>query len=316
MPDVVSSLKRAASTLIEIQRRSGQVRVGSLVASITLRAVTSLIPLVLVGVAITGLLAQDDADLGTRILNNLQVNDPTLRDVVSKAIDGASGSAGIALVISVLGSLWLGLGVVGALADAFNAVWQVPGRGFIDKLLGVPWLICAATVFGLSGFLAAAVTRVIHVPVVGVVAALGSSAVTGFFAVWVSYLLLTNVRVPPRAHVPGAFLAGVFLAVFQLVGSTLVRRTLEGKASTYSTFAGIFALFFVFNLFGRIIASGCAANVVLWERTHGTTQLLGRAPALPFDVYTELERGGQRPHPAAGSPLMRLAKALLPKKRP
>ena len=314
MPAVASSVKRAFSTLVEIQRRTGQVRVGSLVSSITLRAVTSLIPLVLVGVAITGLLAQDDADLGTRILDNLQINDPTLRDVVSKAIEGASGSAGIALVISVLGSLWLGLGVVGALADAFNAVWQVPGRGFIDKLLGVPWLICAATVFGLSGFLATAVTSVVEVPIVGVVAALVSSAVTGFIAVWISYLLLTNVRVPPRAHVPGALLAGTSLAVFQLVGSTLVRRTLEGNASTYSTFAGIFALFFVFNLFGRIIASGCAANVVLWERTHGTTQLLGRAPALPFDVYAELERGGQRPHPAAGSPIMRLVKALLPKK--
>jgi uncharacterized BrkB/YihY/UPF0761 family membrane protein len=311
MQGLVGAVKRVVSLLMEFNRRSGQVRVGSLVASITLRAVTSLIPLLLLGVSVTGLLAQDDADLGTRILDNLQLNDPTLRDVVNKAIDGASGNAGSVLVISILGSLWLGLGVVGALADAFDAVWQVPGRGFIDKLLGVPWLICAATVFGLSGFLATAVTRLVTMPIVGVIAALASSAFTGFVAVWVSYALLTNVRVARSAHIPGAMLAGAFLALFQLVGAALVQRSLEGNASTYSTFAGIFALFFVFNLFGRIIVTGCVANVVLWERKRGTSQLLGRAPALPFDVYTELERGGQRPHPAAGSPIVRFAKFVL-----
>jgi membrane protein len=315
MAALLPVLKRAAGTLLEIHRRTGQIRIGSLVASVTLRAVTSLIPLMLVGVSVTGLLAQDDADLGNRILDNLQVDEPTLRDVVNGAIDSASGSAGWALAISILGSLWLGLGVIGALADAFNAAWQVPGRGFFDKLLGIPWLLCAATVFGLSGFLATAVTQFVRVPIVGVGVALLSSASTGFIAVWVSYLLLTNVRVPARSHVPGAMLAGLFLAVFQLVGASLVKRTLEGNASTYSTFAGIFALFFVFNLFGKIIVYGCTANVVLWERVRGTTQLLGRAPALPFDFYAELERGGQRPHPVAGSPVMRMAKALIPGRR-
>ena len=310
MPAVVPALERAAKTLYEIHRRGSQIRIGSLVAAVTLRAVTSLIPLMLVGVSVTGLLAQGDADLGNRILDNLQVDEPTLRDVVNGAIDSASGSAGLALAISILGSLWLGLGVIGALADAFDAVWQGPGRGFIDKLLGVPWLICAATVFGLSGFLATSVTRIVRTPYVGVSAALASSALTGVVAVWVSYLLLTNVKVAPRSHLPGALLAGVFLAVFQLVGASLVQRTLQGNASTYSTFAGIFALFFVFNLFGRIIVYGCTANVVLWERRRGTTQLLGRAPALPFDVYTELERGGQRPHPAAGSPVGRMFRVL------
>jgi uncharacterized BrkB/YihY/UPF0761 family membrane protein len=300
--------------VLEVHRRAGQLRVGALVASITLRAVTSLVPLLLVGVSVTGLLAQGNADLDERILDNLKLSDPSVRKFVADSIQSASGGAGLALAISIAGSLYLGLGVVGAIATSFNATWQVPGRGLIEKLLGIPWIIGAVVVFGLSGFLAATVTSYVRVPYVGVAVALVSAGFTGSVAVWLSYLLLTNVRVTPRAHVPGALLAGAFLSVFQLVGAELVQRTLNGRASTYGTFAGIFALFFVFNLFGNIIVHGAVVNVVLWEHRRGTTQLVGRAPSLPDDRFAELERGGQRPHPVAGSPMARATKLLLPKR--
>jgi uncharacterized BrkB/YihY/UPF0761 family membrane protein len=307
-------VKTVWKTLVEIHKRAGQVRVGSLVSSITLKAVTSLVPLLLVGVSIVGLLAQGDAGLGNQILDNLKISDSNLREFVNNAIDSASKGAGVALAISTIGSLYLGLGVISAIATAFNAVWQVPGRGIVDKMYGIPWLISAASVFGLSGYLAATMTRLITVPFFGTTVALLSAAGTGFVAVWISYKLLTNARLPKRAHIPGAILAGLFLAVFQIIGASLVQRTLAGRASAYSTFAGIFALFFVFNLFGNILVYGAVANVVIWEHHRGTTQLVGRAPALPLDVYSELERGGQRPHPAAGSPVGRVAKRILRRK--
>jgi uncharacterized BrkB/YihY/UPF0761 family membrane protein len=295
----------------EFRKRGGQVRVPSLVASITLRAVTSLIPLVLVGVAVTGLLAQGDADLGDRILDNLQLSDPTIRDVVNDAIAASTNGAGLALAIAIVSSLYVGLGVVSAIANAFNAVWQVPSRGIVDKLLGIPWIISAATIFAFSGFLSATVTSYIDIPFIDISVAFLSAGATGFLAVWVSMRLLTNVRLPKRAHVPGAALSGAFLSVFQIIGAKLVQQFLDNNGGTYGAFIGIFALFFVFNLFGNVLVYGSVANVVLWERGHGTTQLVGRAPALPADFYAELERGGQRPHPAAGSPLGRLAKFIL-----
>ncbi len=311
----VKTVGSIGKTLLEIHKRAGQIRLGSLVSSVTLKAVTSLVPLLLVGVSIVGLLAQNNDELGEQILDNLKISDTNLRSVVNNAISGAAGNAGWALAISILGSLYLGLGVISAIANAFDAAWQVPGRGLVDKLYGIPWLISAATVFALSGYLAATMTRLITVPFFGTVVALLSAAATGFIAVWISYRLLTNVRLPSKAHVPGAVLAGVFLAVFQIIGASLVQRTLAGKASTYSTFAGIFALFFVFNLFGNILVYGAVANVVIWERHNGTTQLVGRAPALPLDMYAELERGGQRPHPAVGSPIGRTLRKLKPTRR-
>jgi uncharacterized BrkB/YihY/UPF0761 family membrane protein len=298
----------------EVQRRAAQVRVGALVASITLKAVTSLIPLLLVGVAATGLLAQGDADLGDRILDNLKLTDPDIRRVVNGAIDAASSGAGVALAISIAGSLYLGLGVVTAIANAFNAVWQVPSRGIVDKLLGIPWILSAVSIFGLSGFLSATVTGFVDIPFLDVILALVSAAVTGFLAVWISMRLLTNVRLPKRAHIPGAALSGAFLSAFQIIGARLVQRFLDSNNETYGAFVGVFALFFIFNLFGNVLAYGAVANVVIWETVKGTTQLIGRAPALPIDQFTELERGGQRPHPVAGSPVARFGKVFLPKR--
>jgi membrane protein len=278
------------------------------VASITLRSVTSLIPLLLVAVSVIGLIAQGQDDLGDEILDNLKLTDETTRAVVNGAISQASRSAGLALGISIAGSLYLGLGVVSAIANAFNAVWQVPGRGLVDKLLGIPWLVSAVVIFALSGFLSATVTGFIDVPYLDVMLAVSSAGITGFLAVWISMRLLTNVHLPKRAHAPGAALSGLFLAIFQVIGARLVTQALSGRNGTYGAFAGVFALFFIFNLFGNVLVYGAVANVVLWERSHGTTQLVGRAPALPLDHFVELERGGQRPHPAAGSPLGRFAR--------
>jgi membrane protein len=295
----------------EFQRRGGQVRVPALVASITLRSVTSLIPLLLVAVSVTGLIARGDADLGDRILDNLQLNDETTRKVVNEAIEKASQGAGWALAVSIAGSLYLGLGVVSAIASAFDAVWQVPTRGIVDKLMGIPWLVSAVLVFGLSGFLSATVTGYVDIPYVDIVLAVASAGLTGFLAVWISMRLLTNVQLPARAHVPGAALSGIFLAVFQIIGAKIVQQALGGRNGTYGAFAGVFALFVIFNLFGNVLVYGAVANVVLWERSNGTTQLVGRAPALPIDHFVELERGGQRPHPALGSPIGRAVKFVL-----
>jgi uncharacterized BrkB/YihY/UPF0761 family membrane protein len=299
-------------TVVEMYKRAGQVRVSSLVAAITLRAVTSLIPLVIVGVSVIGLLAQDNKELGNEILANLKLTDPEVSKAVNGAIDSAATNAGLALVISILGSLYLGLGIAAAIASAFDAVWQVPTRGLVDKLLGIPWLISAAIVFTASGFATTLILRYVRIPFVDTLAAFAGGGATGFLAVLLSYRILTNLKLPMRVHMPGAALAGGFLALFQILGNELVAQQLARSQGTYSALAGIFALFFIFNLFSNVLVYGTIANVVLWEKTHGTTQLVGRAPALPVDMYTELERGGQRPHPAKGSPMGRFAKLFIP----
>ena len=290
--------------------RAGQVRAPQLVAAITLRFLTSLLPLLLAVVSITGLIASGDSDVGTRILDQFKLTDPTVRDAFQRALDSASNTAGRALVISILGSLFTGLGVVQAVAAACDAVWQVPARGLIDKLLGIPWLISGVVLFTASAA-ATQLVQVFDVAVLAPLVALLASSVAGTMLVLVTHRMLTNVPIRSRNHLPGATIAGIALAVFQLIGATIVTKLLAKADTVYGTLAGIFALITVLSLFGYIIVYGAVVNVVVWETKNGTTEMVGRAPRLPADFLVELERGGQRPHPAAGSHLVRAAKFVL-----
>ncbi len=290
--------------------RAGQVRAPQLVAAITLRFLTSLLPLLLAVVSITGLIASGNANVGTRILDQFKLTDPTVRGAFQRALDTASNTAGRALVISILGSLFTGLGVVQAVASACDAVWQVPARGLIDKLLGVPWLIAGVVLFATSAA-ATQLVQVLNIAILAPMAALLGSSLAGTLLVLVTHRMLTNVQIRTRHHLPGATIAGIALAVFQLIGATIVTRLLAKADSVYGTLAGIFALITVLSLFGYIIVYGAVVNVVIWESKNGTTEMVGRAPRLPIDYLVELERGGQRPHPAAGSQLMRAAKFVL-----
>ncbi len=306
-------IEAAWSFIREVQRRAGQVRAPQLVAAITMRFLTSLVPLLIGVVSVVGLVAKDQADFGDRVLDNLKLEDQTVRDVFQGALDQAGSGAGFALAVSIVGSLFTGLGVIQAVATACDAVWQVPTRGLIDKLLGIPWLLGAIAILVASGF-ATSLTKVVDSALVGYVSAIAGAALAGTLLVLLTHRMLTNVKIPWRAHVPGAMFAGLVLALFQVVGTIVVTRVLDQANGVYGSVAGFFALITVLSIFGNIIVYGAVFNVVRWEARFGTTEMVGRAPRLPVDHFAELERGGQRPHPAAGAPLMRAAKFITRRK--
>ena len=41
--------------------------------------------------------------------------------------------------------LWAGLAVVSSMQTALNAAWQVTGRGIVDRVVGLRWLLGAGT---------------------------------------------------------------------------------------------------------------------------------------------------------------------------
>ncbi len=298
-------LSGASSFAKEVVKRAGQVRAPQLVAAITLRSLTSLVPLLTAAVSITGIVASGRPDFGTKLLDQLKLQDPTIRQVLQDALDNASKGAGIALAISVVASLYSGLKVIQAVASAFDSIWQVPTRGIVDKLLGVPWLICTLIIVALSGA-ATSLVAVVPIPIVAPIAALFGTALAGMLLVLVSHRMLTNVRIRIRDHLPGAIAAGVFLAVFQVLGTTIVSLLLGKAGAVYGVVAGVFVLVNILAIFGNTLIYGAIVNVVRWEHLHGTTEMMIRAPRLPVDDYFgELQRGGQRSKPVRSRKLSR-----------
>ena len=140
------------------QGRFGELQGGYLAGAITLAAFLSIFPLILVAVAVLGFFSLGHPDVSSRMLDVLAI--PSHGDAartVHEAIDTAEQSRRAASVIGVAGLLWSGLGLVAALQYAYDSVWQVNGRGWRDKGVGLLWLVGAAVLFVASFAATAAV---------------------------------------------------------------------------------------------------------------------------------------------------------------
>lgn len=277
----------------EIVARARAVRAPQLVAAIALRSLLSFLPMLLLAAGIVGVVARGRVGLADDVVDWFGLTG-SFADVVRSAVarGGEGGGSVVAVVVSSALLLPAALGVFQAVATACDAVWQVPDRGVVDKLLGIPWVLGAVVV--VAGSVAAtSLVTVIDVAVLGPVAALVGSAVAGAaLCVW-TYSILTNARLPARAHLPGAVVMGTVVAVVQVAGTALMRWFLR-SAEVWGAFAGVFAFIALLQVIAQTIVWSAVVNVVVWERRHGTIQLSAVAPALGDDRWVRIERGGSR----------------------
>ncbi len=136
----------------------------------------------------------------------------------------------------------------------------------------------------------------IPVPFLGTVTALAGSALAGTaLCVW-THWILTNAKLPFRAHLPGSITLGIVVAAIQVAGTLLMRQFLK-SAEAWGAFAGVFAFIALLQVIGQAIVWSAVVNVVLWERRHGTVRLSAAAPAIGADRWVQIDRGGSRAKP-------------------
>jgi membrane protein len=101
-----------------------------LAAALTYYGVLSLFPALLVLVSILGLLG---ASTTQPLIDNLAALTPgPARDVVTNAItnlQNASGAAGLAFILGILGAVWSASGYVGGFMKASNIIYEVEEGG-------------------------------------------------------------------------------------------------------------------------------------------------------------------------------------------
>ncbi len=144
---------RPTRLALDVQDRYSELHGGELASAITLSAFLSLLPLLLVAIAVLGFFsAASSKDLAQQVIDNLSLDKASqTAELITDAIQTAEKSRKAASVLGLAGLLWTGLGVVNALQYAWNTAWQVPGRGLRDKAVGLAWLCGAGLVF--SGLL-------------------------------------------------------------------------------------------------------------------------------------------------------------------
>src|SRR5688572_151741 len=116
---------------LRVHKRYNELYGNQMASAVTLTAFLTLFPLVLVAIAVVGFLAVGSDDLADRIVENLGLTGRAA-DTITEAVGKAKQSRRVASVVGVVRLLWTGLGLAGAVAYAYNTVWQVAARGLKD----------------------------------------------------------------------------------------------------------------------------------------------------------------------------------------
>jgi membrane protein len=274
---------------LRVWRRYSELRGNQMASSITLTAFLTLFPLALVGIAVLGFVSVNSSDIPDRITANLGLTGDAA-DLIERAIRTAEHSRRVASVVGLLGLLLTGLGFGGALAYAYNTAWQVAGRGIKDRLFQFVWLL------GLGVLVAATFFATTSLEVVGgrleqlALLVLGIALNVALF-LWTSSVL-PNRRVPLLRLLPAAVVGGLALEVLKVVGTLVVPRLVANSSQLYGTLGVVFAILVWLLIMGRIVVFVAVIEVVGFESTHGTRQLMIEVPAIPRRRSEDVNRGG------------------------
>lgn len=279
--DRFQQVHKAWAIPMAVIKKFGDDQAGSLAALVAYYAFFSIFPLLLVFTTILGFVLQGNDKLYNDVQNSVLGRFPGF-DLQTHPLSGSV----TALVLGLLTSIWAGLGVTNAAQNAFDKVWAVPFKDRPDfihsRLRGLLLLMCLGVLFVLSAAVTGLVTT-IGGPLVLVSGYVVTLAVN--FGLYVAaFRFLTSATVPTRSLWLGSAVAGVFLTIFQLVGSIYVTRVISKAHNTYGTFATVIGLLVWLHLIAQMTMYAAEINVVvtrrLWPRS-----LLG-PPEAPADKET------------------------------
>ena len=249
-------------------------------AAITYFSFLALFPLLLLAVAITGFILHAHPAAQQSLLDHVTQNVPgdlgrTLRSSIDTAIKARTGVG----IVGLVGVALSGLGWIGNLRSAIDAVWGVPQpkQNFVvAKLRNL--LVLAG--LGLGLLVSLGLTVVGTAVTDQIVRGLGLEHVAGMHAVvtvlglllavlgdvvvffWL-FVQLPAATVPRRAGLAGAVLAAVGFEVLKVVGTYTIAKT--AHSPTAGPFAGLVAVLIWIQLVARYMLF-CAAWIATDDR--------------------------------------------------
>lgn len=292
MVDIKAKLetKPVIGTLLRIQDRFGEVQGDPAANGVALAIFLSLIPLLLVAIAVVGFIAGGDATFAGDVVDFLGLPAGSeAADALRTMIENAEESRQAASVVGVLGLLWRGLAVVAAVQRAIDNVWQTRSEGLKDKVRAVLWLLGAALIF-VASFALTTVLNFLPGFLTPLSIVVGLLVNTGLF-LW-TYLELGRLPIGWRSMLPGALVCAVGFEILKLVGTIYVPRLVAGSSALYGSLGIAIALLAWLAFFGRLLVYGAVVNVLRWESGHGTVQVPVEAPRVDTAIAVGADRSG------------------------
>ena len=272
-----------------MQERFGAISGGPLSSSIALATFVSLFPLLLVLIAVVGFLSAGRTDFTSDVISELGLQGEAAQ-AVEDAIVIAEGSRRAASILGLVGLLWAGLAVVGAMQAAFNAAWQVTGRGLVDRLVAVRWLLGAGTLFLVTAALGPAISWLPGwLALVDI--AVGAAITTAAVPLDVHHPHQQQGRAGARTcRARSSWPLG--FEILKVVGAVYVPRLVSGSSALYGSIGVVFATLAWLAIYARLIVHGAVLNVVRYETAAGTVTVEIEVPRIEGEVPLSANRGG------------------------
>ena len=237
-------------------------------------ALFAMFPMVLVVAAILGIVLQvagiTTAQIYTRLLS-LIPNPQTVPDLV-RVLTGVKEQTRLLAVVGLIGLIWGGSGLFGAVEQAFAIAYRARPRSFIPgKLMGVAMVFLFTILAGMEVTTSSVLPALNQLPDIPAFLAGGAATaiqlvigiISGFILFTVIYLVVPNRKLHV-AHVwPGALVSGILFEVITLIFPIyfLLNKGLNAYGKTFGLF---FLLMTFFYLVGLITMVGVEVNSVLY----------------------------------------------------
>jgi membrane protein len=243
-------LRSAFDWFRELQRRYSVIGGPTLAGGVTLYGFLALFALLVLAVAVLGFVSADNSHIASDITGELGLSGDAA-DIVTESVDSAQHSRRLTTVVGIFGIVWLGSSFALVVANAFDAAWRVPGRGWRDRIRGLGWLVGAGVLIALA--LGATSLWELLPSYFAPLVLITSLASNAALWMWTSWVLPNRPFVDWRIILVPALLASVVFEVLKVVGAYVVPRYVESSSELYGTIGVVFALLLWLLVLGRVV---------------------------------------------------------------
>ncbi|MCU1361490.1 MAG: hypothetical protein JWN99_2779 [Ilumatobacteraceae bacterium] len=231
-------------------------------------------PLMLVLTTILGFVLQDRPHLQTRILDSALANLPIVGLQIADDPDSLHGNV-VVLVVGLAAALWAGMKAFVAVQAAFDDIHELPLDARSSFIRTRVRAVGGIVVIGGAQVVTAFISTLVGIGnfgLLGQASLIVAAVVVNTAVLGITYRWLSSVTDAWRVVVPGAIVGGALFALLQVLGTTIVGRSIANASPVYGTFASVFGLLTWLTLHSLIAITGADLNRVVAIRSAGQGQ--------------------------------------------
>lgn len=256
---------------IAVFKRYGDENAGKQAALLTYYAFLSLFPLLMIFITILGIIAANNPELESEILQTTYQLFPSLGEELSKNVQTLQ-LGGLALVLQSLVVLYGAHGVASILQETFNNLWHIDEKdrpGFLaDTLRSAAMMLSVGLGMILGVVISFTLGNILDLGWVGTaLVTLANLAVTYILFLLV-FRLGTAASVNLRKLMLGAAIATVGIIIVQRLGGYIMTQQLEKLQGSYGAFALALGLLFWIYLQAQILLYAIVITIVRTKRDY------------------------------------------------